>query len=185
MRIAPSALPLLAVFSAGSGCGIDDLRDDEVGDAPFCDAARRWPTEYAELEDELLEALDALRVRGGQCGDTKQEQTVSIVMQPQLRCAARVHATFLAEQQALTHQGDDGTSTVERIGLSGYAGFPEHELLAADFLDAEETLQAWLEDPPQCSALFDQSVEHVGIGHSRSASGDATGWVLLTGRERS
>jgi uncharacterized protein YkwD len=182
MRIAPLAL---FVSMLPAGCVIDELREDDVGDAPYCDAAAQWPTHYAELEDELLDVLNAIRVRSGQCGDVMQSPASILDMQPQLRCAARHHATFLATQDAVGHQGHDDTTPAHRVGYAGYEGLAQHELIARDFTDPAEVIEAWLANPEHCRSLYRRGVEHVGIGHSRNAAGDTTAWVVLTGRDRS
>lgn len=180
MRIALLALSMLG----GTGCVIDELREDDVGDSPFCLGAQRWPYELADREDALLDLLNAVRAVGGSCDGTQQQPTFALEFAPELRCAARLHATYVARTEQLTHEGQDGTSAVERVGLAGYPGIAEHELLAADFVDAEAVLQAWLDVPQHCVALFDRSIEHVGIGVSRNADESSTGWVLVTGRNR-
>lgn len=184
MRSAPIALFMLLLPSFGGACVIDVLREDDVGEAPYCDGARQWPADYAELEDDLLDALNVVRVRSGQCGDAMQSPASVVEMQPELRCAARHHATFLAQRDRLGHEGRDGSTEVHRVGNAGYEGFPEHELIARDFTDAEEVIEAWLGNPEHCRALYRRGIEHVGIGHSRNADGDKTAWVVVTGRDR-
>jgi uncharacterized protein YkwD len=180
MRIAP--LALATTFLAG--CVIDELREDEVGDAPWCDGTRRWPRHYGELEDELLDALNAVRVRSGLCDDVMQPPAGTVEPQPELRCAARRHATFLAMEDAVGHQGRDGTMPEERVGHAGYEGLVLHELIARDYIEAQDVLAAWLENPTHCQSLYRRRIEHVGIGHSRNATGDTTAWVMVTGSER-
>ena len=183
MRIAPPALVLLAL-SLHPACVIDELREDEVGDAAWCDSARRWPTESAELEDELFAALNAVRVRSGRCGGVDQDPAGAVQWSPELRCAARRHATFLAQRNATGHEGSGGSMPWQRVGFAEYEGFVMHELIARDFVDPDDVIQAWLDNPEHCRPFYRRPIEHVGIGHSRSANGDRTAWVVLTGRNR-
>ncbi len=174
----------LAALLGTSSCVIDELRDDDVGDAPACEAARRWPETFGAREDVLFEEIVELRRRGGTCGDAKLNPLPTIEISPELRCAARLHATHLAEAGTLSHEGRDGSSPLHRVTLAGYDGVPIHELLAGDFDDPLEVLQAWRDHPETCRVFHDSRVDEVGIGHAESASGDAAAWVLLTGERR-
>lgn len=166
------------------GCVIDELREDEVGDAPACDAARRWPETYAAREDILLEEITELRRRGGECGKSTFNPLPDIVLNPELHCAARVHATHLADRAALSHEGLDGSSPLARVTAAGYDGVPIHELVAGDYQDPFAVLEAWREDPDTCRVFHDPRIDEIGIGHAESPSGDAAAWVLLTGERR-
>jgi len=172
------------VALATPGCVIDEVADYEVGDAPFCEAASPWPREYGDFEDTLLEGIDTVRRQGRTCGDTRHNPVATPQPSPELRCAARVQATWLAEHDGLTHDGFDDTTPLSRAALAGYRGALRYELLARDYAGPGATLTAWLEDENHCSALFDRAIVDVGIGHSRNADGDAYGWVVLLGEQR-
>lgn len=165
-------------------CVIAEVQDYEVGDAPFCDAASPWPGEYGDLEDAMLDRIDLIRRQGRTCGDVRHNPVATPDVAPELRCAARVHATWLAEHDGLSHDGLDDTSALSRAALAGYRGALRYELLARDFAGPGATLAAWLEDDDHCSALFDRAIVDIGVGHSRSATGDGAGWVLLLGEQR-
>lgn len=112
--------------------------------------------------------------------------TAVLEVAPELRCAARLHASDLAEDLAeggdLSHAGVQGSSPQQRMQEAGYAAIPVHELLAGDFEDPGQVLEAWLALPEYCEALYDPAIDDVGVGHGISASGEATAWVLVTGR---
>jgi uncharacterized protein YkwD len=181
----PLRLPLVLVgLAIQTGCIIDVLREDPVGEAAACEAARRWPRAYAEREDELLDLVNEVRAGGGTCGEALQNPVPDLELSPELRCAARVHATDLAESGGLEHEGSDGSTTLSRVDRAQYDGIPKHELLAADFLDPQAVLAAWLGDPSHCEPLFDPTIDAFGVGHAMSANEDAAAWVLLTGENR-
>jgi uncharacterized protein YkwD len=175
----------LCLVVAAPGCVIDELREDDVGDAPMCAAAQAWPSDYAELEDALFDAIGDVREVGGVCGEEPSDPVARLLSSPELRCAARIHATDLAATLGeLQHQGSDGSSPLSRANLAGYPGIVRHELLAADFVDAEAVLATWLASGPHCTALFDKGIAEGAIGHSRDHDGGRTAWVLLTGELR-
>jgi uncharacterized protein YkwD len=169
---------------ASSGCVIDELRDDDVGDAPMCAAAQSWPHAYAELEDALFDIIGDGREVGGFCGGEPVNPVARLELSPELRCAARIHATDLAVHGALVHEGSDGSSPLSRANLAGYPGLVRHELLAADYTTALSVAVGWGEDAVHCRALFDKGIAEGAIGHSRDEHGGRTAWVLLTGELR-
>jgi uncharacterized protein YkwD len=172
------------LVSLAGGCIIDELREDEVGDAEACEAAVRWPHAYGDREDILFDLINDTRARGGMCGEATRNPVSAVAMSPELRCAARIHATDLSERGRLSHEGSDGSTTLGRVDRAGYLGLPKHEVLGADFDDPELLLDAWLANPAHCEAIFDPKIDEIGIGHAETFDGDATAWVLLTGQER-
>jgi len=175
---------LAALFAAPAACVIDELDDYDVGDAPLCEAASPWPSEYGDLEDDLLARIQTVRRQGRTCGDVRLNPAAAPTVAPELRCAARVHATFIAENGGVGHDGYDDTTPLSRAALAGYRGSLRYELVARDFVGPGATLGAWLEDEGHCSALLSRAVVDIGIGHSRTGEGDATGWVVLLGEPR-
>lgn len=178
----------LAVLVAGllgpCGCIIDELREDEVGEAPACEAASRWPRPYAQREDILFELINEQRARGGQCDGAERNPVAEVELSPALRCAARVHSTDLSQRGALSHDGSDGSTTLTRVDRAEYDGLPRHEVMAADFDDPQAVLNAWLDNPAHCEAVFEAQIDEIGIGHAQTFRGGASAWVLLTGQQR-
>lgn len=179
-------LSLLAAFTAAApGCGLTELADDnEVGDASECEAARTWPVPFAELEDELAIEIARVRDTGTLCDEVEFKGVADLLVVPELRCAARLDATVRAEADDIEQQSTQVTSAFARVNLAGYDGVVRHQLIAADYFDAEELFAAWLDSPEHCAALLDKNLAHIGIGHSRTADDARSVFVLLTGEER-
>jgi uncharacterized protein YkwD len=177
---------LVATASMTVGCGLDELVDTDLGDAKTCAGLATWPADSAAHEEELAGLVTKLRVAGTMCGEEMAPATGELELVPELRCAARWHAGDLAraETDELSYDGSDGSTSQSRANLSGYGGEPRYEILAADFLDAEEVLQAWIDDPQHCTYLMDRSLDHLGVGHAPSRDRDRVYWVLVMGEER-
>lgn len=176
--------PPLLVLALATGCVIDELDEAEVGDAPSCEAAQLWPEPYAELETALAARIDQARRQGYDCGDGSDNPVAELELVPELHCAARLQATYIAEHSGLSHDGEDDSTPLSRTNLAGYDGLLRYELLARDFVASQPLLDAWLAEPQQCAALLDGDVAELGVGHSRNADGDATGWVVVLGERR-
>ncbi len=174
-----------AVLLITSSCVIDEIREDEVGDAPACGAAALWTRDWGSREDALLGAINNVRATGAMCGDRMRNPVPALELSPALRCAARLHAADQADDGAmLSHVGNDGSSTLSRVDLAQYDGVPSHELLAGDFLEAQDVLEAWLDSPAECEALLSSTAAEFGPGFARGQDGDVTTWVLVIGELR-
>ncbi|MCA9649730.1 MAG: CAP domain-containing protein [Myxococcales bacterium] len=183
-RALPTGLALSALLSIG--CGVDPLVDAEMGDAPRCVEVDRWPAASAEAEDELLDAIDALRQGGAECGGEALDGVGPLELQPELHCAARLHAGDLIRHPELEvdHAGSDGSTPLSRANAADYDGIARQELLAGDFRDADALVSAWLDSEPHCRALLDDTLGHVGIAQAQTRRGDRIVWVVVTGQER-
>jgi uncharacterized protein YkwD len=166
------------------GCVIDVLREDDVGEARRCEAAQFWPREFAEREDTLLELVNDTRLEGGMCGDAVRNPVDAVALSPALKCAARLHAVDIATTGDLGHRGSNGTDTQARVDAAGYENIPSAELLAADFVDPQDALDAWLASPEHCEEIFRARSDEMGIGYGENEDGDATAWVIVFGELR-
>ena len=167
-----------------AGCVIDVVRQDDVGDAERCEAAEFWPHAFADREDALFELINDARGMGGMCGEEAKNPVTQVALAPALRCAARLHAVDLATMQQLSHEGSDGSGTVDRVDAALYEDVPTAELLAADFTDAELALEAWLDSPEHCQEIHRARTDEIGVGYGENEDGSATGWVVLFGELR-
>jgi uncharacterized protein YkwD len=166
------------------GCVIDELREDDVGESRRCEAAQFWPYAFAEREDALLELVNDTRLEGGVCGDAVRNPVDAVLLSPALKCAARLHAVDIATTGDLAHRGSDGTDTHARVDAALYDNIPSAELLAADFVDPQATLDEWKGSPEHCNEIFRARTDEIGIGYGENEDGDSTAWVIVFGELR-
>lgn len=178
---------LIAYVGLGcAACGIDPLVDAELGDAPRCAEVDRWPAASADAEDELLDAIDALRQSGAECDGEVLPGVGPLESIPALQCAARLHGGDLIRHPDVPvgHDGSDGSSTLGRANAAGYEGIARQELLAGDFASADALMEAWQASPSHCRAVLDADLDHVGVAQAQTRAGDRIVWVVVTGQER-
>ncbi len=177
---------LLALCLPLAACGIDELVETDLGDAPRCAEVDRWPVASVNAEDELLDAIDALRLTGAECGEQTIDGVGPVEPLPSLHCAARLHAGDLLRHPELPvdHEGSDGQSALARANASGYDGIARQELLAGDYTTADALIEAWLDDSAHCQAILDGDLDHVGVAQAQTREGDRIIWVVVTGQER-
>ena len=172
----------------GLGCGLADLEPSEVGESRACVSASQWPSDLVVLEDELRLAIADVRDEGRLCPDDDPDAmpqgVVELMDVPELRCAARVHATDQARAGTLVHEGFGGSTPFSRVNVAGYDGIVRHELLAANIVDPLEVLETWLAEQQHCAALVDKNLDHIGIGLSQDDGEGRLVWVVVTGQIR-
>lgn len=162
---------------------IDELDETSVGDEPFCAGAAPWPEDNARHERAAVALLDSVRRSGIECDGVRRNPVAAPTVSPELHCAARLQATWIA-YHGVTHDGAGDATPLSRANLAGYDGLPRFELLARNQPNALAVVNAWLSDPEHCAAIMDRDADEVGIGHSQTESGDASGWVLVLGEPR-
>ncbi|MEM7157396.1 MAG: CAP domain-containing protein [Myxococcota bacterium] len=168
------------------GCGIDPLTENELGDAPRCGEVDTWLTASANAEDELIDAIDALRQAGAECEGGTLPGVGPLETDPTLHCAARLHAGDLIRNDTLEvgHEGSDGSSALSRANAAGYDGIARQELLAGDFVEVDALVDAWIASDRHCQALLDDTLDHIGVAQAQTRKGDRIVWVVVTGQER-
>lgn len=175
----------LALFTSGGCGGFEDPVFDDMGPAAHCAAFDTWERAWSEAEVDMAQAISSARGAGGDCGEQSFGANAPLVtMVPELRCAARQHASDLRRRGTLDHYGKDGRSPVDRIYAAEYPGIPRGQLIARGDLDTQAVLSAWLSDPEQCAALLDRELDEVGVGVRVKAAGDVPYWVVTLGTRR-
>lgn len=183
----------LATFAAGCEPA-EAIVPSDVGDEELCESVELWPEISTLLEDDLVEVINRVRAEGPECplpDDAPEDAApaggkpvLAVEVMPQMRCAARRHAHDEINHGYIGHEGADGSTPFERLQRAGYTGIPRHELLAADYVQIHQVIDAWLADAEHCAALLHPKIEDVGAGHRRSARGSQIAWVLVTGEKR-
>ncbi|MCH9679897.1 MAG: CAP domain-containing protein [Deltaproteobacteria bacterium] len=179
-------LSLALCLVALPACGIDELIEQDLGDAPRCAEVDRWPVASVAAEEDLLDAIDALRRTGTECAGEVVDGVSPLEPIPQLTCAARLHAGDLIRnpEQEVDHEGSDGSTALSRANASGYDGIARQELLAGDFTNVDALVEAWQGNDAHCRSLLDDTLDHVGVAQARTREGDRIVWVVVTGEVR-
>jgi uncharacterized protein YkwD len=100
--------------------------------------AKPRPAPRAEraLEKALLEAHNRERAR---------EDKPALELDPRLTEAATAHSRDMAEQEQMSHEGSDGSTSSERVRRAGYKFLREGENVAAGQTHVDELMAAWMD----------------------------------------
>lgn len=138
----------------------------EIPALEHCDPIRQWNSELVELEQEMLEALEARRAAGQSCGGRgSYPPAPRLRVSGALTCAARLHALDMAQEGFVEHQGSDDSTPWDRVRAAGYEFATADEVITATDLPPEDILDTiWFPREGSCAALSASSYIEVGLG---------------------
>jgi uncharacterized protein YkwD len=118
-------------------------------------------------EDELLQALNAVRAAGGvTCGsDAPSAPAPALRLDSRLVCAARVFAADLNITRAQSLTDSQGRGSAQRINAAGYNDNQWAESFAFRSSSASDALSVMLGDAASCPRLVDASYLDVGVAY--------------------
>jgi uncharacterized protein YkwD len=192
MRCGASRIAVVLVAAAaltfGAACS-DDEDDQGSSGTGVCDETGEgyWESDWAALECEVLDLVNEVRASGAECGDQGQfGSTEPLVMQHQLREAARYHSQWMGETGNFTHDspgGPNGDTWIDRIVNAGYSDYVTiGENIAAGSASAQDVMDQWMGSPPHCANIMSPEFEDVGIGYAEVAgSGYVHYWTMDLG----
>lgn len=154
--------------------GLDDAGDDgeppadaEVpSDIPYCTEVAGWDPSWSQFEAEVLQLVNEFRATGYNCGSAGSFGPAGpLTMQPNLRCAARIHSKDMDERSFFDHTNPSGESPFDRMGLAGYSYFTAGENIAGGSPDAAGTMDQWMNSDGHCSNIMNPDFTEIGVGY--------------------
>jgi uncharacterized protein YkwD len=168
--------------SATSPSAGDHGTDGAVEDAQpphYCDPQRDWPASLAADEDEVLRLVNEHRAAGADCGVMGIfEPTHALVMDPKLRCAARMHSLDMYEEGYFSHSSPDGSEPPDRISAAGYSAVFWGENIGRGARTPAVAVRGWMGSDAHCSNIMHTGFEEIGVGRADNF------WTQKFGRPR-
>jgi uncharacterized protein YkwD len=157
------------------GDGLVDCADPDCFGAS-CRGPDTWPTEWADIEWEVLDLVNMHRAAGATCVSGAQPPAPPLAMDDELRLAARLHSDDMLENGYFSHDSPDGRMLLDRIAEAGFMGAgPIGENIVAGTRTAEGAVAAWMgSEEGHCENIMNPSYRVIGIGWAMNAS-DARG----------
>lgn len=138
-----------------------------VPDIAHCENAweSNWQSGWSSDEQEVLRLVNEARARGQNCGsEGRFDATHPLQMQPQLRCAARLHSRDMEVQDYFSHRDRNGGNPGDRIRPTGYSFRGWGENIAAGQPTPESVVSAWLGSDGHCANIMSPNFSEIGIG---------------------
>lgn len=126
----------------------------------------------AAFEEQVVVLVNQYRAAGATCGGTYYGPAPGLVMNAQLRAAARGHSEDMAVNNYFSHTSLDGRTFDQRIREAGYGGaYPWGENIAAGQSTPEEVVTGWMASPGHCTNIMSPGFKAIGVGYAfRSGS---------------
>lgn len=149
--------------------------------SPSCDGSY-------QVEQELLELLNAARSTPRQCGSQFFGAAPSVAWDQRLATAAGGHSQDMATYDFLSHTGSDGLTVGIRAQSAGYQWRAIGENIAVGFNSPQAVLGAWLNSPGHCRNIMNSGFTEIGVASARNDSAlygqCARWWTLVVARPR-
>jgi len=125
----------------------------------------------AEIPARMLNAVNQLRQSAG---------LASLALDPALSRATVSHSKDMSKQNRPWHFGSNGSSPLQRVAASGYAGTFLGEVISETYETELETIAVWAASPGTRAVLLNPNAIHLGAGFFQERSGKLW-WTLVTG----
>lgn len=116
----------------------------------------------SKIQFRMLDTVNALRSAGG---------AQPVELSAELNAAAATHSLDMSVQNRPWHFGSDGSSPIERVARTGYAGTMLGENISETYEDDRETLAAWLSEPANKDIIMNPDARYMGISWFQEANG--------------
>ena len=120
------------------------------------------------LETEVVTIMNRLRSSGTTCGTAAQSPVPALVMNENLRTAAREHSIDMVNRHFFSHTTPEGKTFQQRIQESGYEGAPLGEILAAGQTTPQAAVDSWLPSNGHCRIIMDAQARSIGVGFANN-----------------
>ncbi|MBN2907337.1 MAG: CAP domain-containing protein [Rhodobacteraceae bacterium] len=126
----------------------------------------------AKIQYRMLDAVNTLRqARGAR----------PLELDARLTAAAATHSRDMSVQNRPWHFGSDGSSPLDRVARTGYAGTMQGENISETYETELETLADWMEEPGSRDVVLDPKATDLGFAFYQEMNGKIW-WTLVTGR---
>jgi len=127
--------------------------------------------ERNKIPFRMLDSVNALRQASGM---------EAVELSAELTAAAATHSQDMSLQNRPWHFGSDGSSPIERVARTGYAGTMLGEVISETFENDVETLAGWMSDDETRKVIMDPKARFMGISWFQEVSGKIW-WTMILG----
>ncbi|MEM1220401.1 MAG: CAP domain-containing protein [Bacteroidota bacterium] len=119
-------------------------------------------TPSSSFGEDLLSAINELRVSGCQCGNTYMSAVDPLTWDLRLESAAEMHAKDMHTNDFFDHKGSDGSQVWDRVGEAGFDWMAVAENIAWGHDSIEEVVQSWKKSSGHCKTLMSPEYSFTG-----------------------
>ncbi len=127
----------------------------------------------AKIQFRMLDSVNTLRNARG---------VAQLTLNPELTAAAATHARDMSIQNRPWLFGSDGSSPIDRVIRTGYAGAFVGQNISETYETELETLAAWMDDEGGRTVLLDPRAREMGFSYFQEPNGKI--WLEPRNRHR-
>ncbi len=166
------AFVFLAASLALAGCAAETPLPQMGADGkPLPQVYHIGPGDSAKIVYRMLDNINALRAKAG---------LTPVQLDSDLTAAAATHSRDMSVQNRPWHFGSDGSSPIDRVKRTGYAGSFLGEDISETYETELQTLAAWMNEADTRSVIMDPKATHLGFAWYQESNGKLW-WTLVTG----
>jgi uncharacterized protein YkwD len=150
---------------AGTDAGSD--AGTITGDVPntaYCAPVASWNASSVSFEAEVLRLTNVARQSARLCGTVMYNAAPALGASAELRCAARLHAKDMEDQNYFSHTSLDGRTFSQRITAAGYTWRTVGENIAMGYPTPQAVVDGWIASAGHCQNLMNPSFTQLGVG---------------------
>ncbi|HRQ09567.1 MAG: CAP domain-containing protein [Trueperaceae bacterium] len=125
------------------------------------------PPEEEPTARALLDAVNAARSQGAQCGTEFMPPVPPLALEERLRRAAASHSQDMADHGTMSHVGSDGSSFTDRIEREQYDWSAAGENIASGYRTVDGVMNGWLTSPGHCRNIMSRNYTEFGGAESK------------------
>ena len=168
------ALSFILLLSACGGGSSSSASADPIDGNSIADC------EITQDEQEMLNQVNQARVSSRACGDDQMPAVAELSWSCDLRNAAQVHSSDMADNNFFSHTGSDGLSVSDRVTASGYSWSSVGENIAAGQATITQVMTGWLDSPGHCRNIMSSRSTEFGSALVNAAESDySTYWTQV------
>ena len=111
---------------------------------------------------EMLDAVNAVRAEGAQCGGQLYPAAGPLAWNGRLELAALAHTVDMLENDHFAHTGTDGSEPGDRAWRAGYQWRVVGENIARYQSSVERVVEDWMASPSHCRQIMDPTYVEMG-----------------------
>ncbi len=118
------------------------------------------------FQTEMLSAVNAVRVKGYQCGDTYFPPVPKLTWEDKLQASSKRHSNDMAVNNFFEHESSDGTEMSTRVSQAGYKWRFCCENIALGYKDVQTAVQGWLKSESHCENIMHSEITQMGAART-------------------
>jgi uncharacterized protein YkwD len=165
-----------ATERSASGAIPSSERSIEVPTSEYCASVSAWQPAWTEFEDAVLALVNEARSQPADCHSEGEFPAAQpLVVDPILRCSARLHSLDMFERDYFDHTDPDGKDPFQRMLAAGFRGNGGGENIAMGQTTPEQVMASWMASDGHCANVMRGTYQLLGVGYHPGAGGRGLG----------